>query len=113
MGITTDPTLKDLEKQRSPNAEHGFNGTLTRIVYEYCLGCGRSRDALDVDVDRLVLTTDVSPFTLVADARGLPAAAVALAIVAPLARHVEPVVISSYWVTPLQDEGSEFVPLLP
>lgn len=71
------------------------------------------RDTLDIDVDRLVLTTDVGPFAvciaLVADASGLPATTAPLAIVAPLARHVEPVVISSYWVRPLRDEGLEFV----
>jgi len=74
-------------------------------------------DTLDGDVDRMVLARDVGPFAvcilLVADGSDLPAGAVPLAGVAPLAGHIEPVVISTYWVRPLRDEGLELVcPLL-
>jgi len=54
------------------------------------------RDALDGDIDRLVLSTDIGTFTvgilLVADGNNLPVAAAPPARVVPLVGHVVPFV---------------------
>ena len=99
MTIQRDNTNLSLHlRVKTSKHRDGFKGILTRIPLIRLRSADdlNIRNTLDGDVNRLVLTTNVSTFAvrilLVADGGKLPVVAAPLAVIVPLAGHVEPCV---------------------